>query len=320
MQRYTNSRDLISAEDLSECFKVILDRFGIAHREEEVSILVHHFVKDTGGRSMEAVEVLAMCRQLVDSQVWLQISKRIRSAVQNAYVTGTDVEQQLVEKDKDGDHFISANDFTAFLKGLSQHKKLSPTDIQSTLSHFSRNHGPGSGSQISAECVSLKEVMSFLGKDYVGNIMARIRKCVTGSQGEGKEGQGLGSGPRSPEEVLRVMRSHSNSSERADTITVPELEAALGAMGVYSELSHEQVSKSLRAISKGDGAGVTLVRVFTFLDIPAPEGLTAASSSSKKDKDKDKDSPLDAEELLRVLLEQVREKHLHLRDVYDIYV
>jgi hypothetical protein len=307
MQRYTNSRDLISAEDLSECFKGILDRFGIAHRVEEVGILVHHFVKGTGGRSVEAMEVLELCRQLVDSQVWLQISKRIRSAVQKAYVTGTDVEQELVEKDRDGDHFISANDFTAFLKGLSQHKKLSPTDIQSTLSHFSRNHGPGSGSQISSECVSLKEVMSFLGKDYVGNIVARIRKCVTGTQGEGKEGpgSGSGSGPRSPAEVLQVMRSHSNSSERGDVITVRELEAALGAMGVYTELSHEQVSKSLKSISKRDGAGVTYVRVFAFLDIPAPDGLTASSSSSKKDKDKD--SPLGAEELLRVLLEQVRE-------------
>jgi hypothetical protein len=306
MQRYTNSRDLISAEDLSECFKVILDRFGIAHREEEVSILMHHFAKDAGGRSMEAMEVLAMCRQLVDSQVWLQISKRIRSAVQKAYVTGTDVEQELVEKDRDGDHFISPNDFTAFLKGLSQHKKLSPTDIQSTLSHFSRNHGPGSGSQISSECVSLKEVMSFLGKDYVGNVVARIRKCVTGTQGEGKEGSGSGSGSRSPAEVLQVMRSHSNSSERGDVITVRELEASLGAMGVYTELSHEQVSKSLKSLSKGDGAGVTYVRVFAFLDIPAPEGLTASSSSSSKN-DKDKDSPLGAEELLRVLLEQVRE-------------
>lgn len=316
LAQYTDPRDCIASKDLSECFKDILDRHGISHRVEEIAILVNHFEKDSGtDRDIEARDVLEYCKVEMDRQVWMQASKHVRSTVQKAYISGLDVEQELVEKDRDGDHFITSQDFALFLKEMSKHKKLSQSDIDAAVGHFSRDHGPGSGSSIQGTCVSLKEVVAYIGKQYVGNVVARIRQCITVHESSGVvSGSGKGSGkgtdsgtdPRPPSEILHILKGHNmdtNTKRRPDQMTLEGVEFALGSMGVFTDLSHEQVRRTVRTIDTVNIGLVTYARFFQYFEIPPPHDMpvtAAPSSSSSKSR-----GALGAEELLRSLLTQV---------------
>ena len=286
----------------------------MSHRVEEIAILVNHFEKDSGAdRDIEARDVLEYCKVEMDRQVWTQANKHVRSTVQKAYISGLDVEQELGEKDRDGDHFITSQDFSLFLKDMSKHKKLSQSDIDAAVSHFSRNHGPGSGSSIQGVCVSLKEVVSYIGKQYVGNVVARIRQCITVHESSGVlSGSGKGSGkdsvtdPRPPSEILHILKGHNmdtNTKRRPDQMTLEGVEFALGSMGVFTDLSHEQVRRTIRTMDAEKIGLVTYARFFQYFEIPPPHDMpvTAPSSSSPKSR-----GALGAEELLRSLLTQVR--------------
>lgn len=321
LSQYTDPRDCIAPKDLAECFQDILDRHGVSHRVEEVAILVNHFEKDCGpDKDIESRDVLEYCRVEMDRQLWLQASKHVRSTVQKAYISGSDVEQDLVERDRDGDHFITSNDFSLFLKDMSKHKKLSQSDIDAAISHFSRNHGPGSGSSITGECVSLKEVVAFIGKQYVGNVVARIRQRIIVNESSGApsgSGKGTDSGtdPRSPSEILHILNGHNmdtNTKRRPDQMTLEGVEFALGSMGVFNELSHDQVRRSLRTMDTEKIGLVTYARIFQYFEIPPPHDLpaTVVPSSSTSSSSKNKGS-LSAEDLLRSLLTQVFLSSVH---------
>ena len=313
---------MITPHDLSDCLKQCLELHGINQRGE-VELIVRHFSGENN-RGIEIQNVLSLCKEEADRQGWLQISKRIRAAVQKAYVTGTDIEQLLVGRDKDGDHFINSNDFTLFLRDLSGFKKLSPLDIKATVVHFSRNHGAGSGSNLVGDSVSLKEVMAFVGKEYVGNVLARMKRCITDSHSnsEGKHqmkggvggggGGGGGGAVRTSSEILRVLQSHStnnnnNNEMTSNMLTLSQLETALGVLGVYADLSHEQVKSCLKDVTLNQQNCVTYVQFFTFFELPLPEGLSvgAAATASASTSSKKELVGLDAEELLRLLLAQV---------------
>jgi hypothetical protein len=280
---------------------------------EEIAILVNHFEKDSGtDRDIDARDVLEYCKVEMDRQVWMQASKHVRSTVQKAYISGLDVEQELVEKDRDGDHFITSQDFTLFLKDMSKHKKLSQSDIDAAVSHFSRNHGPGSGSSIQGVCVSLKEVVAYIGKQYVGNVVARIRQCITVHESSGVvsgSGKGTDSGtdPRPPSEILHILKGHNmdtNTKRRPDQMTLEGVEFALGSMGVFTDLSHEQVRRTIRTMDAEKIGLVTYARFFQYFEIPPPHDMpVTAPSSSSSSKSR---GALGAEELLRSLLTQVR--------------
>lgn len=285
----------------------------MSHRVEEIAILVNHFEKDSGtDRDIEARDVLEYCKVEMDRQVWMQASKNVRSTVQKAYILGLDVEQELVEKDRDGDHFITSQDFSLFLKDMSKHKKLSQPDIDAAVGHFSRNHGPGSGSSIPGMCVSLKEVVAYVGKQYVGNVVARIRQCITVHEssavvsGSGK-GTDSGADPRPPSEILHILKGHNmdtNTKRRPDQMTLEGVEFALGSMGVFTDLSHEQVRRTVRTMDAEKIGLVTYARFFQYFEIPPPHDMpVTAPSSSSSSKSR---GALGAEELLRSLLTQVR--------------
>ena len=274
---------------------------------------MNHFEKDCGPeRDIESRDVLEYCIVEMDRQQWLQASKHVRSTVQKAYISGSDVEQDLVERDRDGDHFITSNDFSLFLKDMSKHKKLSQSDIDAAISHFSRNHGPGSGSSITGECVSLKEVVAFIGKQYVGNVVARIRQRIIVNESSGAmtgSGKGdSGTDPRSPSEILHILKGHNmdtNTKRRPDQMTLEGVEFALGSMGVFSELSHDQVRSSIRSMDIEKIGLVTYARIFQYFEIPPPHDMPAtAVPSSSPSSSKNKGS-LSAEDLLRSLLTQV---------------
>lgn len=211
---------------------------------------------------------------------------------------GSDVEQLLVERDTDGDHFISPSDFNLFLRDLSSHAKLSVNDMHATVSHFSQKHNTGSSASTVQDAISLKDVMMFFGKQYVGNVVARIRQCVVTLEG---------SNERSSTDILKIIKANSSSQE-SNMLTMEELEAAFRALGVYSELSHEQVKGSIRSMGSNK---ISYSRVFQFLRIALPSGISPCS-----DEQGARPKPLTAEKLLRLLMEQVQRNGLAVDEAF----
>jgi hypothetical protein len=79
-------------------------------------------------------------------------------------------------------------------------------------------------------------------------------------------------------------------------------------LGVYSELSHEQIKGSIRSMGSEK---ITYSRVFEFLSIALPPGL-----SPSLDEHGGGSKPLTAEELLRLLLEQVQRNGLAVDEAF----
>jgi hypothetical protein len=231
MTRYAGSGGQLTAQNLCECFQSILERYGIVYREEDVTLLVHHFAKGERGEhgslsdneDIDPSKVLDYCKEQLDRQGWLSVSKRVRSAAQKTYIMGSDVEQLLVERDTDGDHFISPSDFNLFLRDLSGHAKLSVNDMHATVSYFTQKNNSGSSSSTKADAISLKDVMVFFGKQYVGNLVARIRQCVVTSEGANDS--------RSSSDILKILKANSGGQE--SMLTMEELETAFRALGIY---------------------------------------------------------------------------------------
>ena len=311
---FADADGCLRATDLSECFRRVMENHAVAYKEEELAILVHHFTRALPADDAAAVplkEVLKVCNEELDRQVWLGVSRRFRSVVQKAYVNDIDVEQLLAERDGEGDGYVSAGEFKAFLKELSSRceGKLSGDDMYSVANHFSRQRaaaataatsggGGGSGSAKDG-AVSLQDVMSFLGRDYVGNVTARMRRCVRFHKG-GQE--------RSPEDILKALQSHarsssSGSSSSSDSLDLSELQAAFSSLGVYDEVPQSQVDKALLLMDTGGRGKVAFLRVFRNLGIPPPEKLKPADQ-------------LDAEAVLRMLLAQVQEKGLPIAEAF----
>ena len=315
MMKHTDAQNLIAPDDLSECFKSLLDRHGIKYREEEISILINHFIKDhkSSAGGIDINDVIDYCKTEATRSDWHGISKRIRNSVQKAYVSGIDIEQLLAEKDEKGDHNINRIHFTEFLRNLSEYGKLSDTDIQSTVTHFCRKQSieygskisnMESGSKISAGTVCLKEFMAFLGKSYVGNLSARIKQKLTFTDVE-KE--------RNSRDILKILKSNSVSDgiDKEESISIGDLENCFREFGVYTEFSHEQIKPILIKMCDAKKS-VKYTKIFEFFSITAPENLKISKKSNKKIIEK----PLNAEELLRLLLKKVQESGLAVDEAF----
>ena len=307
--KYADGNNLIVPEDLSDCFKSLLDRHGMSWREEEIFILINHFHNDDkssiGGININ--NIIEYCKTESIRSQWLVISKRLRTSVQKAYVSGVDIEQLLVEKDENGNHYINRKDFTQFLRNLSEYGKLSDTDIQSTVTHFCRKQSTESGSKVLTEMVSLKEFMSFLGKSYVGNLLARIKQKLVYTSLE-KE--------RSDNEILKIFKSNSSNSNGEDednneVINIDELQNCFREFGVYTECSHEQIKPILKKICDGKNT-VKYRKIFEFFGLNLPEELKKAKKKNTKADEK----PLNAEELLRLLLNKVQKNGLAVDEAF----
>ena len=303
---YSDGHENLRATDLSDCFRRVMENHAVAYKDEEVAILVHHFTRALPAEEGVAMsEVLKVCNEELDRQAWMSVSKRFRGVVQKAYVSDIDVEQLLAERDTEGNGTVSSGDFKGFLKDLSSRcgGKLNTDDIYAVANHFSREHaaakGPTNGGAHQDGTISLQGVMAFLGKDYVGNVTARMRRCVRFPKSGQQE--------RSPEDLLKLLQSYDRSSGKSGgngSLTLQELETAFSAMGVYDEVSQKQVDQALLQLDPEGRGKVAFLRVFQGLGIPPPEKLKMASGQ------------VDVEAMMRMLLAQVQEKGLPVAEAF----
>ena len=281
--RYASDIREMSANDLTEFLRVTLERQNMRVRPEEIALLVKKFFGDREPNALIKTEdVTAFCETEAESQAWGLTSRRLLRAVQDCYLTGIDFEQLLAEKDLTGDHHIMVKDFKECLYNISRQGKLDADDINRTIRHFSRKSGSGAHNSI-----SLKDVMKFIGKTFVGNIEVRMATVLL-------------EGGRTVEDI----RSRLGGSVKQ---SYDHIEKGLSDLGAYNVLSHEQVRKVLmKADSEGSGA------------LSADQLLSLLKISAKPTTPKMNDSAVAAmaEDVLRVLVERVTAKGLSITEAF----
>lgn len=301
MLLFADAQEMIDVNNLQEFFKTVMESRGIATRPEEVAILAHKFTnsKDNGSRGMIHIsEVVSYLHMEAEKQDWTNVSKRLRRSAQKAILMGCDIEQLLAEKDTAGTHYCSVNDFKEFLQDLSRYGKLSTKDVQVAIRHFCPDP-----SKRDAQ-VSLREIMIFLGRKYVGNLEARLAKALL------TEG-------RTPDDTLRIVREHNTDKSGGkggnnNVMSYEDIEAAFGVLGVYKDLTHEQVRSVLSKISDKRAGFVAPEEIFLRLGMRiADKGQSKESSSGSST------STMTADEILKVLLDRLHNaKGVSIEEVF----
>jgi hypothetical protein len=92
-----------------------------------------------------------------------------------------DVEQYAAELDADGDDFHTPREFKIFLRKLARYGAFPERDVLLTTKYFTDTHSKEtihSSMTKGNGMISLREVMAFLGKTYIGNLEARLKRLV----------------------------------------------------------------------------------------------------------------------------------------------
>lgn len=218
------------------------------------------------------------------------------------------MENLLSEQDTAGTHFINNSRFKDFLRALSKFGNLSPKDMNLCCRHFARR---SRALDENKDSVSLKEVMAFLGSEYVGNLQVRIRRVLE-----------LGEhGIPDVQEVLRILNSTTGASPRVkdqqqvqQQFSVEQVESAFSMLGVYKEVSHEQVRSILKKLDTKASGKLSATQILTYLGIPFKAAdLTGGPSAAAV---KEAYEEVDTEGLLRLLLDKVQSNGVAMDEAF----
>lgn len=182
----------------------------------------------SGSGSVSASYVSKYCVDEADRQEWTVVASKLRNAAKNAYISGADVEQLLAEKDETDTTYISINKFKTFLGELAQYGNLTAKDVNICCRHFSKRETDSDvqrGVSPDKDPVSLRTVMSFLGKEYGGSLTSRVKRLLQPD-------------PHG-ENLLKLLRKHSRDSE--SVYPIEDILRALDEKGVFAEVSREQM-------------------------------------------------------------------------------
>ena len=278
--RYSTAEGALTLGDLHEFIRGLFEGSRLKYKLEEVALLVKALGAANGdAANIPASKVVAYCEKEAAKQQWEITGKHMRRAVQDCYLLGVDFEQLLAEKDLTGGHHVSIRDFKEVLYDLSQRGgKLSSNDIDRAARHFSSKVG-------GHVTISLKEVMLFVGKSYVGNVEVRLTQVLT-------------DGGRSLDSVRKTLGKGKQSLDHIET--------ALSSLGLYNVLSHQQVHKVLSKVDNKNTGSITADQLLAHLKL-AKAPLTQADED---------ESGITVESLLNTLLERVQSSGSNIVEVF----
>jgi Ca2+-binding EF-hand superfamily protein len=266
----------VGAPDVNEFMHSMIEAAGMRVTTEECLIVGANLARE--GVELTPRRIVAWLSDEIDRQDWALVGKKLRQASQRASLVGLDVEQMLSDHDTDGDGFVSTNEFKPFLESLCMHVKLSSKEMNMIVKHFSRRPAKG---QDYRDPISLRDVMAFLGKEYVGNL--NVRLCQALQQG----------GRRSAADILAHLKGVKTS--RVGSFSYDEMESALSAFGVYETLSHEQVRSVIAKADEHDAGAVSAGDFVKSLGMGGGGGGGGGA-----------DADMDAESLLRMVVERAQ--------------
>jgi len=239
------------------------------------------------------------------------ISYRLRLAAQKATISGVDIEDMLSNYDVNGTHHININKFKEFLRELSKYMNFGIKEINLCCRHFSRR--PKS-SEIDRDPVSLKEVLAFLGIEYVGNLQLRIRQII--SQKHNVQDGAIVVELPTVKEVLHLLNSiegsiyetKDNQQHNHTKYSYDHIETMFSMLGVHKHLSHDQIRAVVRKIDTTGQGKITAAQVLNYLGVPyKASDLTFIDTAAEISKPVAVVvKPVDVEEILRILFEKIQ--------------
>lgn len=318
MLRFANAGEEMKQADVEEFLRVLFERTSVKNKEEERTLLAQKIMEEHGQQGyIKASKFVAFCSEEADRQDWTMVNHRLKLCAQKAELEGFDVEQMLADFDPTGTNYISTRKFRDFLTKLASFGKLLQADITLCCRYFSR-HSRGLEDR---DSVSLAEVMAALGKEYVGNLQARIQKTLQKNIVEDSNGI-------EAKYVIRLLNdgkeNTSNASLSTKGYSYEQVESALRSLGVLVDLSSSQVKSVIRKIDSNNTGRITAVQVLTFLNIKftaseiqqaeKANGIPPLSARNRSSShlnidtkfEEEADAIVDAEFLLRLLLEKVQ--------------
>lgn len=326
--RYANSSEELTAANLEEFLADVSKRTKIDIKEEErrlfaAKLLKNSHITEESSRTVPAADVVKLITEETDRQDWATVRKRLFQCAQKAEMEGHDVEQMLCDHDPDGNHRISAFKLRDFLQQLSSFGKLTAVDIQLTIRMFSRHKDGKSDVDVNTinEPIALPEFLAAIGRTYIGNLQARVKKMM--------QSQAADSGPLEAKYVLRLLNDGKENSA-VNTVTAgkysyDQVEGTLRSLGVYSDLSAAQVRSILHKLDpKGTGA-ISASSLLTYLgipfnksDLPSSSSFSAAAAgdSGGKGKASSQQQVVNAEDLLRLLMEKAQAHGLQVDAIF----
>ena len=282
----------------------MFEKTGVAFRSEELTLLTEKLLSGSSSKGfIGAQQMVEFCADEAERHEWTLVGSRLRLGAQRAALEGMDVEQMLCDHDVDGTHYITTSAFKKFLTSVGS---LSPKDVNLCCRHFSRR---APSAEEDRGTVSLKEVMAFLGTEYVGNLQARIRKVLQNAE----------KGTPDVREMLLILNTASGvvrPKHQALVYSHEELEAAFSMLGVYKEISHDQARNIFKKLDTKSQGKISAAQILTYLGIPfkaadltmAPSEAAAATSEAYQQ--------VDAEGLLRLLLDKVQSNGIAVDEAF----
>jgi Ca2+-binding EF-hand superfamily protein len=288
----------------------LFDKSGVRGREDDRILLASRLVTDLGTHGTVLLQrFLSFCEEEIDREDWTLCSRRLRLAADSAYAAGEDVQQRLCEYDMTGSHSVSSARFRDFLVYLSKFGKVQEEDRALCVRHFSRLSSADKSTQTSLQDVSLKDVMSFLGRDYVGNLQLRIQRCISNNKISGAK------------DILSLFMRHKQASSggaQVRSLSHREAESALGELGVFAEVTHDQLLLVLKTLDTKGSGFLSIKQLMAYLgvdysarDISGGEVIASTSALSPREP-----PVLNIEDMLRILLEKVRNNGLAVDEAF----
>jgi Ca2+-binding EF-hand superfamily protein len=268
--RYADHTGKLSVGDFQECLSELFSKFGVTCRKEEVAVIAAKAstANETGQDLMlRPDDFVRFCSVEAERQDWTLASSRIKRVVQKALLAGIDVEHLLSERDTQGHHTLSVEEFRLFWKDMQRFGKIQSKDVMVILAHFSKRD---TSAKSIGTVVHIPEVASFLGIKYVGNHLVKLRNLICSENQRAGATSQFKVSPSRLSALCGISASKSNSKEligekcRA-VLSYEALEQRLEELGVYSELGHEQLRKIL--IAAGESAGRTTTNGLSVMDL-----------------------------------------------------
>ena len=204
---------------------------GVLIKDVEIDVLAKKY---TDGLEIHSSKLNSMIEKDLTMQNWNATEKKFKSAFQQASLSGTDFDQVLSEFDN-GNGLMSTSNFESVIYSLSPYVKFTPSEVDTIMHFFSYCIDR---TIVSPGHVSIRDVMSHIGKEYTGKVHSRLLTF-------------LHSDNEDPfDTFISEILSARGKTPNRDALTIDDVEEAFREFGVYKEFTRSQVEPIVQNILK----------------------------------------------------------------------
>jgi len=158
---------------------------------------------------------------------------KLKAILLKAETMGTSLSKAFAHFDSDGSGEIRIDEFTEGLSSLGVFSDLTNKQVQDVLKEFDKN---------SDGTVSLTEFMSFMGRDYVADVEAKLRKILAKAVGMGT--------------TIEECFGHFDT-DGDGKINASDMEIGMKSLGQFEQVGQEEVEELMRRFDDDNDGMIT---------------------------------------------------------------